>query len=396
MNIKEWQKACKEGCAPRKYDNLCRAEQKSLKYNPDPKATVRHHLRDTEEQRQYNDEHYEMWGFNEDGTFEYGKYIVFVTEEQHNKIHHHSEETRKKISISRKKYYSVIEHRILASKLMKLLWQDDDFRIKTTLAIQESHSTQEYRDKISAILHSPEVNDKLRKAQEARWTIEARLEWSKKFSGENNYMYGKTLSYATRELISLHRSGKCTGKDHWLYGKHHSKDTLLKISEKSRSYWSDEDHRKQQSLRCTGRKQTPEHIAKRTAKLIGHETSEETRLKISVANSGRVFSEEHKQKLSIARQQRIITDETKEKTSTTMKKIMSSDEHRKRISDTVKKRKQEMKLLYNDYKLHGGILMWNDFQSFLKHKFKPNYIPTLLELQKALVSDEDDIEVNTE
>ena len=259
--------------------------------------------------------------------------MVFVTKEEHVNIHKCSEETRKKISESQK---------------MRFLRKD---------------------------------------VKRGREFKKGNIPWNK----------GIPVSQNTKIKISINRKGKCTCKDHWLYGKHHSKDTLLKISDKVNAYWSDEDHRKQQSLRCTGRKQTPEQIAKRTAKLIGHETSEETRLKISVANSGRVFSEEHKQKLSLARQQRIITDETKEKTSTTMKKIMSSDEHRKRISDTVKKRKQEMKLLYNNYKLHGGILMWNDFQSFIKHKFKPNYIPTLLELQNALsATDDDDIEVNTE
>lgn len=102
MNMKEWYKACEEGWAPRRYDNASREIQLSLKYNPDPKATVRHHLRDTEEQRKYNDEHYELWGFEIDESgdehFEYGKYVVFVTREQHSQIHMRSEETRKKIS----------------------------------------------------------------------------------------------------------------------------------------------------------------------------------------------------------------------------------------------------------------------------------------------------------
>lgn len=106
MNIKEWQKACEDGWAPRKYDNLCRSEQRSLKHNPDPNAPVRHHLRDTEEQRKYNDEHYELWGHNLDGTFEYGKYVIFVTEEEHLEIHHLSEETRKRISESNKANYT--------------------------------------------------------------------------------------------------------------------------------------------------------------------------------------------------------------------------------------------------------------------------------------------------
>lgn len=50
-------------------------------------ACAVHHRDDTEECRKYNEEHYELWGFNEDGTFEYGKYVVFMTHRQHMRHH---------------------------------------------------------------------------------------------------------------------------------------------------------------------------------------------------------------------------------------------------------------------------------------------------------------------
>ena len=78
--------------------NRVREIQKSLRYNSDPNAIVIHHLRDTEEQRKYNDEHYELWGHNLDGSFEYGKYVIFVTKSEHRLLHKHSDETKKKIS----------------------------------------------------------------------------------------------------------------------------------------------------------------------------------------------------------------------------------------------------------------------------------------------------------
>ena len=49
---------------------------------------VVHHRDDTEECRKYNEEHYELWGFNLDGTFEYGKYVIFMTASDHTKYHH--------------------------------------------------------------------------------------------------------------------------------------------------------------------------------------------------------------------------------------------------------------------------------------------------------------------
>lgn len=48
---------------------------------------VVHHRDDTEECKKYNEEHYELWGFNLDGTFEYGKYVVFMTHADHSSYH---------------------------------------------------------------------------------------------------------------------------------------------------------------------------------------------------------------------------------------------------------------------------------------------------------------------
>lgn len=55
---------------------------------PDNIQCVVHHRDDTEECRKYNTEHYEIYGCNPDGTFEYGKYVVFMTNAEHNTYHH--------------------------------------------------------------------------------------------------------------------------------------------------------------------------------------------------------------------------------------------------------------------------------------------------------------------
>lgn len=70
---------------------------------------VVHHRDDNDEVRAYNEAHYELWGFNEDGTFEYGKYVLFMTRSEHRTHHNlgkqnpscthpYSEERRKRIS----------------------------------------------------------------------------------------------------------------------------------------------------------------------------------------------------------------------------------------------------------------------------------------------------------
>lgn len=74
---------------------------------------VVHHRDDTDEAIKYNEEHYELWGFNEDGTFEYDKYVVFMTQSEHFKYHNkgdknpmydkkHSDEAKAKMSIAHK------------------------------------------------------------------------------------------------------------------------------------------------------------------------------------------------------------------------------------------------------------------------------------------------------
>lgn len=102
MNQKTWKDYCNtnKSLIDFSFYNRVRNIQKSFHHNPDPNAVVIHHLRDTEEQRKYNDEHYELWGFeiDENGNeyFEYGKYVVFITKEEHTEIHKLSEETKKK------------------------------------------------------------------------------------------------------------------------------------------------------------------------------------------------------------------------------------------------------------------------------------------------------------
>lgn len=64
-----------------------------------------HHRDDTEECREYNKSHYERFGLNEDGTFEEGKYVIFMTTADHTRYHKtgktYSLETRAKQSAAR-------------------------------------------------------------------------------------------------------------------------------------------------------------------------------------------------------------------------------------------------------------------------------------------------------
>ena len=207
MNQKEWKKS---DSFPGKYEwyHKTRKLQKSLHYVSDPNATVVHHLRDTEEQRKYNDEHYELWGHNLDGTFEYGKYVIFVTKEEHAEIHKRSEETRKKISDS---------------------WTDE--RREQAKMIDRTGENNGMYGKH----HSDETKKKL---SENHYDC----------SGENNPMYGKHHSKESCEKMSAHRMGE----DNPFYGKSPSKEHIQKLKElfTGRRLSDETKHKISESKKC--------------------------------------------------------------------------------------------------------------------------------------------------
>ena len=66
MNQKEWREFCKINRSKAYYlYNKVTKKRLSKEFESDSRtdkdARVIHHLRDTEEQRKYNDEHYELW-----------------------------------------------------------------------------------------------------------------------------------------------------------------------------------------------------------------------------------------------------------------------------------------------------------------------------------------------
>jgi len=84
----------------------------AVKYFNLQKGEIIHHLRETEEQRDFNDNHYERWGFDFDSEM---KYAIKMTAEEHNKYHYQNEETKQKrlktLKQNNKKWIITEEHR---------------------------------------------------------------------------------------------------------------------------------------------------------------------------------------------------------------------------------------------------------------------------------------------
>ena len=83
----------------------------------------------------------------------------------------------------------------------------------------------EYYRQLATDRHpSEESRKKMSESQKARWTDELRMEWSKKFSGENGGMYGKHHSEETKQLLRE----KLSGENSPWYGKHHTEESKQK------------------------------------------------------------------------------------------------------------------------------------------------------------------------
>ena len=232
----------------RYWANKCRKIQKTLEYNPDPNATVRHHLRDTEEQRKYNDEHYEYFGFNQDGSFEYGKYIIFVTEEEHTAIHKVSEETRRHMCESQRIRR---KNTVVSEETKKKISESNKGRPGM---IGENHPMYGKH-------HSDESKKKMSDAIKANPT---------------SYWKGKSLSEEHRRKLSESGKGKHSGENNGMYGKHLSEEQKRKMGESLKAAWTDE-LRKRQSEKFSGE----------NAPMYGKHHSEEAKKKISDSHKGK-------------------------------------------------------------------------------------------------------------
>ena len=197
MNQKEW-KLCNESGKFEWY-NRARKIQRSLQFNEDKTATVIHHLRDTEEQRKYNDEHYELWGHNLDGTFEYGKYVIFVTKEEHTEIHKRSEETRAKISETTKIAMTSkdVRNKIRVAHIGKKLSEEHKQKIRNSMPDLRGEKNPMYGKHLSE-----EHKKKISESEKGKVTSkETKIKQSESKLGEKNPMYGKSLSDSHKQAI---------------------------------------------------------------------------------------------------------------------------------------------------------------------------------------------------
>ena len=344
MNRKEWKEFCKTDSKDaftwyNRVRKLLKSKEFESSDNCDKDAKVIHHLRDTEEQRKYNDEHYELWGFeiDEDGNeiFNYGKYVAFWTKEHHDNYHRKS-----------------LEFRLHQSKVIKEKFKNPDYH-KLFCEVQRNSWTDKRKEEQSVrrkLLYEehPEIRQKISNSCKC------------KCSGENNAMYGKfgkdhpkyghtmtdegkanfrakrlhhEVSADTRKKISI--SLKNSDKHTWR-GKHLPDYIRQKIS----------DTKKNSYHPYRGRHLSEEHRNNISKSLLGHTTSDETKLKISDSLKGHIVSNETRKKISDSRSK------------------VPGKPHAESVKKAISDKKRYISEIYHRYKDLGGSLSWNSFNKY--------------------------------
>lgn len=118
-----------------------------------------HHGDDTEECRKYNEEHYERWGMNADGTFEYGKYVVFMTHSQHTSYHNNLPEVRSKQSASMRGDKNISKRPEVRAKHSAAMMGDRNPNKRPEVRAKHSASQKEIMKGISYLYGVYKAND---------------------------------------------------------------------------------------------------------------------------------------------------------------------------------------------------------------------------------------------
>lgn len=164
---------------------------------------------------------------------------------QHIKSWERWKRNRTKRGVSSKLYFALDKHspenwkkEVLCECFLKEeLDEKEEYYIQLYDSVENGYNITKGGSGRKVFFLDEEHKENLSKARKQYYDTEEGLEWkeklSKKFSGENNPMYGKTYtkSEETKKLISEKMKGKNLGKDPWNKGKPLDEEYKKKISE---------------------------------------------------------------------------------------------------------------------------------------------------------------------
>lgn len=150
MNFKEWKK---ESLNPKDKKTFWYWRNKAIVYFDLKPGEVIHHLMETEEQKEFNRNYYERWGFDLNGEM---KYCVKMTKIEHDNYHaslrkgkHNSKEHNKRVSESLKNFYKTKKGKEIINNSHNKCWENEENHRKQSERVKKYFSNPDNRKKLS-------------------------------------------------------------------------------------------------------------------------------------------------------------------------------------------------------------------------------------------------------
>jgi len=203
---------------------------------------------------------------------------------------HHSEESKKKMSIGQKKRFREETVWNKGKKLSK----------ESRKKMSEARMGKPPWNKGRTGVYSEASKKKMSEAQQNR-SEETRKKMSEAQKGKPSAFKGKKHSEESKKKMSKFQKGRLAGKKHPMYGKHHTEEAKRRNAKAHKGKRHSEETKKKLSRIVTGRKHTEETRKKMSRVQKGSKKhNAESRRKISEAGKGRKVSAETRKKMSEA------------------------------------------------------------------------------------------------
>ena len=201
----------------------------------------------------------------------------------------------------------------------------------------------------------------------------------------------RDVKFSSRQLaisrIAMHEAMK--GENNPFYGKKHSAETRLKISQSNTGKTDTDETRAKKSEASKENWQRPEYAAALSIAISSRIIKQETRDKLSLANKGKIVSQESRNKISIGNKGKLLgvskSEETKLRMSMANKGRKKTEDHINKINknpDKIKKTAEKHRGMKRSEETKRNISLarkgkkwWFDPTNLIKTIFLPGKEP---------------------
>lgn len=177
----------------------------------------------------------------------------------------------------------------------------------------------------------------------SRYAYKMGLVMARMAGAKKNQYDARDVKFSSRQLLAsraaMHESMK--GENNPFYGKNHSEETKLKISQSNTGKTDTDETKAKKSEASKKNWRRPEYAATLSAAISSRIIKQETRDKLSLAHKGKIVSQEARNKISVGNKGKLLgvakSEETKRRMSETNKGKKKSEDHINKINKNLEK-----------------------------------------------------------